>query len=141
MAAASALQLYYDSRITAKIDRNVFVGQFVNAQLDPRDTAMLLRSIPKTISVTAEVIFNTITEQISNETFQNVHSVVTDTTALNTGKNFGINIRLEKYFITNIGHDIHTLECMFHLNEIYLTHVISMVEGIKKVLKRWTGEH
>ena len=139
MAAASALQLYYDSRITEKIDRNVFVGEFVNAQLDPRDTAMLLRSIPKTVSVTAEVIFNTITEQISNETFQNVHSVMTDT--LNTGKKFGINIRLEKYFITNIGHDIHTLECMFHLNEIYLTHVISMVEGIKKVLKRWMAEH
>ena len=31
--------------------------------------------------VTAEVIFNTINEQISNETLQNVYSVMTDTTA------------------------------------------------------------
>ena len=46
-----------------------------------------MRSTPKAVSVTAEVIFNTITEQISNETLQTVYSVMADTTVLNTGKN------------------------------------------------------
>ena len=32
----------------------------------------------------------------------------------------------------NVGHDIHTLECLFHINEIYFTHVVSLVEGRKK---------
>ena len=52
LAAASPLQLCYDGKIIEKIDRYVFVGQFVNAQLDPCDTVMLVRSIPKTVSVT-----------------------------------------------------------------------------------------
>ena len=31
-----------------------------------------------------------------------------------------------------MGHDIHALECLFHVNEIYFTHVVSLVEGRKK---------
>ena len=54
-----------------------------------------------------------------------------DTTALNTGKKSGVNFRLLKYF-NELGHDIDTLECMFHTNEIYLSHVISYVDGQKK---------
>ena len=54
LAAASALQLCYDGRIIEKIDRYVFVGQFVSAQLDPCDTVLLVRSTPKTVSVTAK---------------------------------------------------------------------------------------
>ena len=37
----------------------------------------------------------------------------------------------QEYFNRNIDHDIHTLECMFHVSEIYLTHVISIVERKK----------
>ena len=81
-----------------KIDRYVFVGQFVNAQLDPGDTVMLARSIPKTVSVTAEVIFNTITKQSGNETFQNVSSVMADITAFYTGKTSGVNSRFGRVF-------------------------------------------
>ena len=55
-----------------------------------------------------------------------------DTPVLNTGKKFGINTRLVEYFNKTIGHDIHTFERLFHVNEIYLTHVISMIEGKKK---------
>ena len=87
LVAASTLQLCYDGKIIEKIDRCLFARKFVNAQLDPCDTVMLMGSIPKTISVTANVSFNTITEQISNETLQNIHAVMADTTALNTGKN------------------------------------------------------
>ena len=55
-----------------------------------------------------------------------------DITALNTGKKSGINTRLVKYFNKTIGNDIHTLECLFHVIEIYLIHLISMIEGKKK---------
>ena len=55
-----------------------------------------------------------------------------DTTALNTGKKSGVNARLVKYLNNELGHDIHTLECMFLTNEIYLSHVISYVDGQKK---------
>ena len=57
-----------------------------------------------------------------------------DSTALNTEKKNEINTRLEKYFNRNIDHDIHTLERMIHVNEVYLTLMILMVGG-KKVLK------
>ena len=53
-----------------------------------------------------------------------------DTTALNTENFSGVNQLLTEYF--NEGIDIHTLECLFHINEIYLTHVISMTEGKRK---------
>ena len=108
LAAAFPLQLFYDGRIIEKIDRYVFVGQFVNAQLDPCDTVMLVRSIPKTVSVTSNVIFNAIGEQISSKTFQNIHAVTADTTALNIGK-IRVNTRLEKYFNRNIDRDIAPL--------------------------------
>ena len=56
-----------------------------------------------------------------------------DTTSLNSGKKSGVNKRLVDLFNDNVGHDIHALECMFHVNEIYFSHVISTIEGKKKV--------
>ena len=32
------------------------------------------------------------------------------------------------FFNENVGHDIHVLECMFHVNEIYFSHVILHIE-------------
>ena len=32
------------------------------------------------------------------------------------------------FFNENVGHDIHVLECMFHVNEIYFSHVILTIE-------------
>ena len=55
-----------------------------------------------------------------------------DTTAVNTGKKSGVNARLENYFQEKVGHGIHTLECLFYVNEIYLSHVIQSLEGITK---------
>ena len=49
------------------------------------------------------------------------------TTAINTGKKSGVNKRLQDYIMENVGHDIHTLECLFHVNEIHFTHVVSLV--------------
>ena len=132
LATTSALQLCYDGRVIDKIDRYVFLGQFVSDKLERCESVMLVKSFPKPISVTAEVIFDTITEEISSKCLQNVYSIMADTTALNTGKKSGVNTRLEGYFNNTVGHDIHSLECLFHVNEIYLTHVISMVKGKKK---------
>ena len=131
LSTASALQLCYDGRVIDKIDRYVFLGHFVDDKLEPCESAMHVKFIPKTISVTAGVIFNTITE-ISNRCLQNMYSVMADTTALNAGKKSGVNTRLAEYFNNTVGHDIHTLKCLFHVNEICLTHVISMVEGKKR---------
>ena len=57
-----------------------------------------------------------------------------DTTALNTGKKSDVNTRLVKYFNETIGRDIHTLKCLFHVKEVYLSHIVSMINGRKKGL-------
>ena len=119
-------------RTIDKIDRYVFLDQFVSDKNERCESVMLVKSLPKSLSVTAEVIFNTITEEISNTCLQNIYSVMADTTALDTGKKYGINTRLVEYSNKTIGHDIHTLECLFRVSEIYLPHIISVVEGKKK---------
>ena len=48
------------------------------------------------------------------------------------GEKTGINKRLRDYLDDNFEHDIHSLQCMFHINEIYLSHVIDEVEGKSK---------
>ena len=55
-----------------------------------------------------------------------------DTAALNTGKISGVNKRLQDHVRSIAGHGIHELECLFHVNEVYLTHAITAVEGKKK---------
>ena len=55
-----------------------------------------------------------------------------DTTAVNTGKKSGVNKRLEEYFESNIGHQIHSLECLFHTNEIYFAYAKNFLEGKAK---------
>ena len=57
---------------------------------------------------------------------------MSDTTALNTGKKNGINKRLVDFFLEHCGRTIHTLESLFHVNEIYMSHVNAKVEGEKK---------
>ena len=61
------------------------------------------------------------------------------TTALNCGKKSGINKRMVGYFNANVGHLIHTLECLFHVNEIYFTHAIAAAEG--KIMQKGIHEH
>ena len=48
------------------------------------------------------------------------------------GKKTGINKRLRDYLDDNFEQDMHSLQCMFHINEIYLSHVIDEVEGKSK---------
>ena len=46
LATASALQLCYDRRVIDKIDRIVFLGQFVSEKLQNCYSVMLVKSIP-----------------------------------------------------------------------------------------------
>ena len=43
-----------------------------------------------------------------------------------------MNKRLQKCVRIIAGHGIHELKCLFHVNEVYLTHAITAVEGKKK---------
>ena len=57
---------------------------------------------------------------------------MSDTTAVNTGLRKGINSRLKNFFNKFYGRDIHTFECLLHINELYLTHLIKFKEGDSK---------
>ena len=93
------------------------------------ESVFAVKSFLKGLSVTAETVFNTITREACSFQLSHIYSVMADMTALNVGKKYA---RLVKYFNNELSHDIHTLECMFHTNEIYLSHVISYVDGQKK---------
>ena len=139
-AALSSLKLYilsYGGRVVNKVDRHVFLGQGIGCDqtIKPERHAMDVKSFPKTSSITGEAIFATIIYQICGGYINKIVSVMADTTAVNTGKKSGVNVRLENYFQEKVGHGIHTLECLFHVNEIYLSHVIQFLEGITKIMR------
>ena len=45
------------------------------------------------------------------------------------GRRSGINARLQNYIHSIFGHDVHVLECLFHITEILLSRVIKNIEG------------
>ena len=53
-------------------------------------------------------------------------------TSLNSGKKSVVNKRLVDCFNENVSHEIHVLECIFHVNVIYFSHVILTIEGKTK---------
>ena len=57
---------------------------------------------------------------------------MSDTTSLNTGKMSGVSKRLTDFYKKHHGRNIYSLECLFHVNEIYLKHIIAKIEGEKK---------
>ena len=83
-------------------------------------------------SVNSETVFHTIIVEVCGGMLGKIYSGMSDTCRMNTGKKTGINKRLRDYLDDNFEHDIHSLECMFHINEIYLSHVIDEVEGKSK---------
>ena len=88
-----------------------------------------MHSFEKTDSVNAEAVYSTIIEMLGSNQLEKMQSALADTTSLNTGKANGINNRLSVYFRERVGHDIHLLECQFHINEIMMNHVIKHVDG------------
>ena len=61
-----------------------------------------------------------------------VYAVMSDTTALNTGKMSGVNKRLADFYKLHYDRNIHSLECLFYVNKIYFTQAIAKIEGKKK---------
>ena len=129
---ADALQLCYDGKIINKIDRYIFIGQYYDPDQHFSERIMAMKSFPAGVSVIAQTVFNAIVNEVCGPYINNVFSIMADTTSLNCGKKSGVNKRLVDLFNKNVGHDIHVLECMFHVNEIYFSHVISTIEGTTK---------
>ena len=77
-------------------------------------------------------MFNSIIETIGKPLLSRVYSIMADTAAVNTGKKSGVNERLEEYFKSNIGHQIHSLECLFHTNKIYFAYAKNFLKGKTK---------
>jgi len=130
LTRAKAIQMCYDGKIITRKDRYAFLGQFLENG-EKMEKVIAIKTFEEGASVTSEAIFSTATEQCGH-VLGKVYSVMSDTTALNTGKKTGVNKRLVDFCKQTYGHEVHTLECLFHVNEIYLTHVISKVEGKKK---------
>ena len=125
-----AWQLCCDGKTIDGIDRYVFIGQCFDQE--KVSTPLQDKSFQKETSVTSAAVFNSIIETIDKPLLSRVYSIMADTTAENTGKKSGVNKRLEEYFKSNIGHQIHSLECLFHTNEIYFTYAKSFLEGKAK---------
>ena len=66
--------------------------------------------------MTSKFLFNAIIEKC-RDLLQSVYLVTADTTAVNTGEKYGINKRLEQFFIHYMVRDIHVLECLPYVNE------------------------
>ena len=126
----NAWHLCYDGKIIDGIDRYVFIGQCFDQE--KVSTPLQVKSFQKETSVTSAAVFNSIIETIDKPLLSRVYSIMADTTAVNTGKKSGVNERLEECFKSNIGHQIHSLECLFHTNEIYCTYAKNFLEGKAK---------
>ena len=121
---ANAMQLCYDGKIINKMDRYVFLTQVIADHSSTGEHVVAVKSYSEGKFVTSEAVFNAMVE-VYRPYFNSIYSIMAVATALNSGKKSGINKRMFDYFNANVGHDIHTLECLFHVNEIYFTHVIA----------------
>ena len=130
LLSARAIQMCYGGKIITKMDRYVFLGQF-SENGEKMEKVIAIKTFEEGTSVTSEAIFLEATKQCGH-VLDKVYSLMSDTTALNTGRKSGVNKRLADFCKQHYGHGLHTLECLFHVNEIYLTHVISKIEGKKK---------
>ena len=141
LASVNAWQLCYHGNIIDGMDRYVFIGQYpnINAEKITKVTSPVsVKSFTKDISVPAEAVFKAIVKNIVRPLLDRVYSIMADTTALNTGKKIGVNERLQEYFKSDIGHEVHTIEHLFHVSEVYFTRAKQYVEGkVKRPHARW----
>ena len=121
LGRAAAIQLCYDGKIINKMNRYILLGQYVDKE-KKCEKVIAVETFEKGRPVTAESVF----------ILDKVYSVMPDTTALNTGKMAGVNKRLADFYKLHHDRNIHSLECLFDVNEIYFTHAIAKVEGKKK---------
>ena len=127
------LQLHHDSRKIIVMERYVFMVQFYSKLTRKKvEKVVGVKSYLPETSVNSEAVLHTIVNETCGGILSKIYSVMSDTCRVNTGQKTGINKRLQDYIAENFKHDIYSLECMFHINEIYLSHVIDEVEGKSK---------
>ena len=98
------------------------------------EKVIVVKTFAKGRSATAESVFTAITEHVDQSILDKIHLVMSDTTALNTGKMSRVNKRLADFYKLHHDRYIHSLACLFHLNEVYFTHAIAKIESKKKGL-------
>ena len=135
---ADALQLCYDSKIINKINRYVFIGQYYDPDQHSLSELWQWNRFLQVYQSLPKQFLNAIVNEVCGPCINNVFSMMADTTSLNSGENSGVNKRLVDLLNENVGHDIHELECMLNVNEIYFSHVISTIEGKTKVQEQCT---
>ena len=95
------------------------------------ENVFAVKTFERGSSVNAEAIFTAIMANTNESILRKVYSVMSNTTALHTGKISGVNKRLTDFYKSRHHRNIHLLECLFYVNEIYLTHIIAKIEGKK----------
>ena len=113
------------------MDRYILLRQYVDKG-KKCEKVIAVKTFEKGKSVIAESVFTAITEHVDQSILDKVYSVMSDTAALNTCKMSGVNKRLTDFHKLHHNRDIYSLECMFHVNEIYFTDAIEKIEGKKK---------
>ena len=93
------MQLMYDGKRIFNRERMVVVIQFTDEDGKKQERFAQLRSFSEDESITGERLFDVIVGEIfDDELLNNVYSVLSDTTAVNTGSVRGINTRTKAFF-------------------------------------------
>ena len=131
--AKGPFQLMFDGKKIDGKERMVVVVQYVNEKGEKIQDFFRLKTFKSDESITGECLFDTMVEELFDNSFlRKVICSMSDTTAVNTGVKKGINTRLRCFFKKHIGRDLHTFECLLHVNELYLTHFIKFYESDTK---------
>ena len=108
------------------------LAQYVDEAKSKGAAVIAVKTFAKNASVTAEVVFSAIKGNVNGTVLNKVFSIMSDTTSLNTGKVSGVNKRLTDFYKKYHGRNIHSLECLFHVNKIYLSHIIEKLKAKRK---------
>ena len=114
----TAIQLCYDGKIVNKMGRwgrYVFLVKFFSEEKDC-GKVIAVKIFLKATSVTSESIFTVATEEVCESAVNKVYSIMSDTTALNTGKKSDINKRLVDFYRHHYVREVHSLEYLFLIN-------------------------
>ena len=127
------LQLMFDGKKINGRERMVVILQYIDENGVMQERFAQLKSFEEEESITGERLFDAIVvELFDDELLKKVYSILSDTTAVNTGSVKGINSRVKAYFNKEKGRDMHVFECLLHINELFLNHLIKVYEGDSK---------
>lgn len=131
--ARGPLQIMFDGKKINGRERMVVVLQYINEDGERCQDFFRMKSFNDDDTISGECLFNAMVKELFNDSLlSKVICSMSDTTAVNTGARKGINARLRTYFKKSLGKDLHTFECLLHVNELYLTHFIKFYEGDTK---------